>query len=379
MSATSKADETLLAWRQFCRDLERAGESALAAPGAASELDRAEGVRYLTRLLRVALEMQLEWADPDCPGFYQASHVTAKIGADNPDNHYLNATISPLRRYRIKGRRGTTPILTFATKANRYATDGTMASTGELAIEDMQVAPDGVFEIVVAKERPDGAPNWLPMEEDSSLIVVRQTFLDRSTERVNELSIELADGRPEPALLTPAALAQGLQRTVGFVDGTAKTFVRWAEIFKAEQLNRLETHDQAMFQRAGGDPAIHYLHGYWRIEADEVLEIKSAIPECQAWNFQINNYWMESLDYRAYRIHVNKATAKYDPDGGVTIVVAARDPGYGNWIETAGHTHGTMLWRWTNAEQHPTPSCRIVKLKSLNAPDSRRRRRAGGR
>jgi len=356
-------DPSAAAWRQFCRDLERAGEAALAAPGAESPLDRAEGLRYLTRLLRIALEMQLEWADPDCPGFYQASHATAKIGADNPDNHYLNATISPSRRYRILGKRGTTPILTFATKANRYAIDGTMASTGELAIEDAQVGDDGAFEIIVSKDKPNGKANWLPMEDDSSLLIVRQTFLDRSKEQANTLSIELADGPPRPTLLTPEALATALKRTIGFVDGTAKTFVHWAELFKVEHLNQLDTLDQSMFQRAGGDPSIYYLHGYWQLGLDEALEIKSSIPECQAWNFQVNNYWLESLDYRAHRIHTNSALAKLDPDGSVTIVLAARDPGYGNWLETVGHTHGTMLWRWTNATEHPTPTCRVVSLK----------------
>jgi hypothetical protein len=361
--ATKDPDPDRAIWRQFCKDLERAGETVLSAPGAESPLDRAEGLRYLTRLLRIGLEMQLEWADPNCPGFYQASHETAKIGADNPDNQYLNATISPAQRYRIRGKRGTAPILTFATKANRYATDGTMVSTGELAIEDMNVRKDGTFEIIVAKEKPKGRVNWLPMEDDSSLIVVRQTFLDRAKERPNTLSIELADGPPRPAVLTSEALAAGLKRTAAFADGTAKTFVRWAELFKAEHLNQLNTLDQSMFQRAGGDPAIYYLHGYWRLAPGEMLEIKSPIPECQAWNFQLNNYWMESLDYRAHRIHTNSALATLDSHGGVTVVAAAEDPGYGNWLDTAGHTHGTMLWRWTNAQEHPMPRCRVLPLR----------------
>ena len=98
----------------------------------ATEIDRAEGWRYLSRLTRVALEMMLEHADADFPTFYSASHATAKIGADNPDNLYFNATIAGDRPYRLRGTRGTVPFLSFGTKANRYATDGTMVSTGEL-------------------------------------------------------------------------------------------------------------------------------------------------------------------------------------------------------------------------------------------------------
>jgi len=119
-------------WQKFCADLEAAGAHVLDADLQTSEIERAEGLRYLTRLLRVGLEMHLEHGDAAFPSFYQASHATAKIGSDNPDNYYQNATISGAHRYRIRGQRGTVPILSFGTKANRYAIDGSMASTGEL-------------------------------------------------------------------------------------------------------------------------------------------------------------------------------------------------------------------------------------------------------
>jgi hypothetical protein len=117
-------------WEQFCDALKAAGKEVLRAETPATELDRAEGWRYLTRLTRVALEMMLEHGNPDFPVFYQASNHTLKIGGDNPDNVYWNATIAGDREYRLHGTRGTVKYLSFATKANRYAVDGTLASTG---------------------------------------------------------------------------------------------------------------------------------------------------------------------------------------------------------------------------------------------------------
>ncbi|MDH5237814.1 MAG: hypothetical protein OEW85_09405, partial [Acidimicrobiia bacterium] len=55
------------AWREFCALLEQAGEVILADRHPDGALDRAEGFRMLTRLLRGALESNLEWADPDRP------------------------------------------------------------------------------------------------------------------------------------------------------------------------------------------------------------------------------------------------------------------------------------------------------------------------
>src|SRR5579863_10307418 len=132
-------------WETFCDRLKEAGQVILRPEAAAAEIDRAEGWRYLSRLTRIALEMMLEHADVDFPTFYSASHATAKIGADNPDNIYFNATIAGDREYRLRGVRGTVPVLSFGTKANRYATEGTMVSTGELDGSELSVDADGTF------------------------------------------------------------------------------------------------------------------------------------------------------------------------------------------------------------------------------------------
>ncbi|MDZ7785288.1 MAG: DUF1214 domain-containing protein [Halioglobus sp.] len=76
---------------------------------------------------------------------------------------------------------------------------------------------------------------------------------------------------------------------------------------------------------------------------------------------------MESLDYRRFRISLNKHTAAYNDDGSVTVVVAHADPGerYPNWLTTAGHDQGGMLWRWVDADEHPPVQCRVVKFREL--------------
>jgi hypothetical protein len=166
------------------------------------------------------------------------------------------------------------------------------------------------------------------------------------------------DERPAP--LTPAVLKEKLDGAARFVEGTARIFADWAQGFAAHP-NRLPPQDQAPYQRAGGDPSIHYYHGYWALGPDEALVVRvPRVPSCETWNFQVDNYWMESLDYRWHRIHVNAHTAVPDGDGGVTIVVAARDPGRPNWLETAGHRVGTMCFRWIGAKEIVDPETRVA-------------------
>jgi hypothetical protein len=350
------------AWRDFCARLAEAGEVILAPDMPATPLDRAEGFRYLSRLVRIALEMNLEASDPDFPFFYKASHETAKIGADNPDNIYWNATVSGDCDYRISGRRGTMAYFSIGSKANRYHIDGTMASTGELYDEQIPWGPDGTFEIIASASKKPGA--WLPMAADTSFIIIRQSYLDRAAETPGDFRIERLGGPAAPAPFDPVRLDAALTRTAAFVRGTASTFADWARLFR-QQPNQLPQRDQQMYWRAGGDPNIYYLHGYYEIAADEAWVIEVTPPDCPYWNFQLDNWWMESLDYRFRKISVNKHTARLDKGGKLTLVVADRDVGLGEWIDASGHQHGTALLRWVGASEHPVPRCRVEKLSRL--------------
>ena len=74
---------------------------------------------------------------------------------------------------------------------------------------------------------------------------------------------------------------------------------------------------------------------------------------------------MESLDYRYHPIHVNANSAIYEDDGSVIVHVSHKNHGYKNWISTTGHTQGTMLWRWWNAEEFPEPQCEVLTHKEV--------------
>lgn len=350
-------------WDAYCEALKAAREVIVASAAPATELDRAEAWRFLSRLTRLSLEMMLEFADPDFPVFYAASHDTIKLFAPNPDNLYLNATIAGDRDYRIHGTRGSVAYLSFGTKANRYASNGTMESTGELDAADLDIAADGSFEVRVSRDRQTG--NWLPIAADSNMVIVRQTFLDRATETPAKLQIERLDGPKTPPPLSAAGLAAALQASSAFVVNTVRFLAELSERFAARPNELHAEQYRQMSMRAGGDPNIDYFHGFWQLAPDEALLIESEIPECRYWNFQLNNWYMESLDHRYFPVAINKHAAQMERDGRVEVLIAARNPGVANFIDTAGHRCGTMLWRWVGASTRPQPRCRVLPLASL--------------
>jgi hypothetical protein len=349
-------------WNDFCDALKAAGSVITSDISPSDPFQRAEGYRYLTRLLRAALETFVEDADPGAPELLRTCHETVKMGADNPDNYYQNAPINGKYEYRLSGKRGTVHYLGFGTQEGNYGATGSLDTSGYLDASDLVVDESGHFEIAVSREKRPG--NWLPMTEKSRTLVVRQTFLDKSRETRAELKIERVGGQHAPRPLTPQAIDRGLFASVKFVEGCARLFNQWANGFKA-RVNELPLFDPKVATAAGGVPHIAYYHGYWRLQPDEALVIEVTPPDCDYWNFQLNNHWMESLDYRYHTITVNRHSAKLDPNGAVRVVVAHCDPGVANWIDTAGHAEGTMCWRWVRAKDHPQPMTRVVKLEDL--------------
>jgi hypothetical protein len=351
------------AWEEFCDNLKLAG-TTLMYPGAPRDpFQQAEGVRYLTRLTRAGLEAFVEYNDPAFPVFRRMVHETVKMGADNPDNHYFNAQISGKYEYRIRGIRNSIHYFGFFTQNGNYGTTGGLAPCGALDHKAIVYDPDGSFEIILSKT-PKGK-NWLKTEDDTSLVILRQTFLDHATEIPATVTIENLDGRKYPDPITPAMVDEGLKTASLFVAGAPLLFARWARGFQSHT-NMLPLFDPEVSNAAGGDKTIIYHHSHWKLAPDESLVIRVKPPDCDSWNFQLNNYWMESLDYRYFNVCINKASAKYEDDGSVTILVAHKDPGHPNWINTSGHNEGTMCWRWyrlKEGQSHAVPSCEVIKQK----------------
>ena len=333
------------AWNEFCDRLKTMGELVRHPNAPKDPMNQALGYRYLSRMLRAGLESQVDYRDPQYPAFFRMADETKKILNDNPDNYYQNCIIDPRFDYRISGNRGTVRWFSIGVKGGSGAA-GSMTSTGEIDSSQIDFDADGNFELIASTEPKPG--NWLPMTADSGNMVVRQTFGDRRKEKRAELEIECLNPERANNNLDPNELEAQLQGALGFMEQTIKLGLLWTDDYRSRTLNELPLHDQAILQAAGGDPTIRYYQSHWSLAPDEALLVTLRdIPECQTWNLQLSNYWMESLEHRFFDISVNKFTARYEADGSVKILIAHADPGpaFPNWLNTLGHSEGGMLGR----------------------------------
>jgi hypothetical protein len=354
------------AWREFCDLLADAGEAILAEGNPDDPLDRAEGFRMLTRLLRGSLEGTLEYGRPTHPALICTCHETIKIVAENPDNLYLGSAIDGRHDYRVWGTRGEAKWISFNLFAGGGFGGGGPGTGATLHEEQMAIAPDGTFEVILSQREHPG--NWLRMEPDTRSLTIRQTFLDKRAQQAAELHIERLDhdGSPPPPL-TPHHLYRALIGAGHYVKAVAGIGAQWA-VRQAQWPNEFRDEAQEDDTRNYKDPQITWHQAYFVLEPDEALIVEFTPPPCDYWMIALHNHWMETLDYVHHRNALNNHTAEAAPDGSVRCVVAHRDPGVPNWLDTAGHTRGTVGVRWVGAEVPDVlPATRVVPVTSLGA------------
>ena len=356
--------DTAEAWEEFCELLKKAGAVLLRDELEPTTFDRGEGLRYLSRLVRAGLISFAEATGPTTPAFRTMPELV-KMGLDNPDNFYRSASVDADLTYRIRGRRGSIHYLSFAAQNQNFAAkDRITGGAGHLEDSELELGPGGSFEIIASQKEHPG--NWLRMAPDTKQILVRQTFLDRSREQPVELEIECLDHEGPPPPLDPARVPGLLLGSALYAVGCASWFHDWVSDFRNHApANRFHLPPLEKHLQMGGDPNIRMWLGFWELAPDEALLIEVTPPRCDYWNLQLGNIWAESLDYQFRTTHVNSGQAVLEDDGSVRIVVAHEDPGLPNWLDTAGHHHGTMGVRWVRADAHPEPACRVVKRSDL--------------
>ncbi len=352
------------AWRDYCAGLAEAGQDLFREHAPDSPIDLADGHRYLARMVRAGLEQILESGDPRLPVFFPSLCETQKSGWDNPDNHHTNAYVSGAHEYRVWGRVGDAHTMSFAVYGGSLGRAGGRRTVSFTRIEDLEVDSDGHFQVVLSQQERPG--NWIPLADDATTLMVRETF-DRKLEQTRAvLNIECLSTDPPP-LPSADFVVHAFRRALRFLRGSTKTFFDIVDAW-VPMPNVFQEGNREQAASTLGIPDQFYRSGWWECASDQALVIDVTPPRCRYWSLALCDYWGASFDYRYWNVHVNKATACMRPDGSVRFVLAHRNPGLAdtNWLDTAGHEHGVWTLRWLEADGDPCPSVREVAFDELS-------------
>ena len=417
--------ELRAAWDEMIASLERARDAIdqpELMPPPQNPRNLAEGYRYLMGFVHGAVERAFH-EDPVRPAFRNALSIINRATIDNADAIYFYAPIDGRERYVIGGEvgdwrhwRGERPApggrkaphyLIFETSSGVLAGDsgdlrelrpGVKTQTGRLDSSTLEVGPDGRFEILLAPERPAGhTGNFiatrkrverphpddpsLPPERYANYVSGRQLFYDWEREEAIHLSITQlgAEGTHPPAYGPEAAAAQ-LRRCGELVRGQMHFWNAFWTIlmgaygerpgtlpgfgFPRNAFNRINAASGAT---GGGMSTNLYAGGIYELAPDEALVVENRIRLAPQYiGFQLSNLWGESIEYANQIGSLNGSQCEVGADGAIRLVIAHRDPGVPNWVDTTGHPEGFMAPRWAYSQTPPTeqwPSIAAQKVR----------------
>jgi hypothetical protein len=335
------------------------------------EADVVGAHRALMHMLEGGLLTFFE-ADPSRPRFRRIVSPTRKFTGDNADAIYFDAPVSADRSYVVRGRMDGAVYVSYTVECD--TADGDMATRTAGVLNDTQfdVDAEGGFEFRLGGEPAER--NWLPLESGASRITTRHYYENErcaAADPTRNAALEILplDPGPPPPAPDDASVAAGIRRAARFVRSRT---LNQPPMASAEQPPFVSIVPNQFpkpvkpgdFGLAAFDAA--YSMAPYVLGPDDALVMTGRWPTCRCANVSLWNRHMQTFDYANRQVSRNRAQTTLEPDGSFRMVLAHRDPGHKNWIDTEGRPFGLVFWRFMLPEgEIEQPTAEVVPLSSL--------------
>jgi hypothetical protein len=362
-AATVDSTEVREAWAQVTDALRDALETVVYEDShIESDLARMEGARYLARLFCMGVLSEIE-LDPAYPVLARTMSPWLNYGLPNQDTAYLQVNVDSAHTYRIRGNPGTAHMFTMDVYNGSLSDMQNVHVTATRA--EFQRDVNGEIDVVLSAEERDG--DWLPLAPGRSWVYVRQVFYDWETEQVADLTIE-REGAAYPAPAPTATdLTDQLQRLLGVVQRGSRALSLAAQQHYRAPADRVPFPPISLGTERDHEDQIglegqYYGAGHYRCAEDEAVILEFTPPAAHYWSVGLIGQYWDALDWRLRQSSLNGHQAVIDADGVFRAVIAQRDPGVPNWLDTAGHEVGLLTVRYYLPGEIVEPSLRTVSL-----------------
>jgi hypothetical protein len=335
--------------------------------------DLAEARRSLAHVLQHALEAWLE-IDPEYPAFVRFVTPEKKLLGDNPDAVYFTTPVSAKHRYRIRGNLAGATYTSFTAETrNPKGGPGRVGAT--LNDSQFEAASDGSYEIVVSAKQQPG--NWLRLDDDAVSISTRHYYEREQSVAADRLHhipimIENLDEIPPRPAPTDASIAAGLRRAIAFMQGAVAPPMSSDKMpsYVSRVPNQLPAPQVNQAQGDVGFEAVDNVYSMapFVLQPDQALVIRGRYPKCRFANVTLWNRFLQTLDYATRQVSLNRKQTQLEADGSFKIVVAGRDPGVPNWLDTEGRPFGSIFWRFQLPEGEIEPlATKVVPIADVGS------------
>nr|WP_141772964.1 hypothetical protein [Mycobacterium malmoense] len=325
-----------------------------AAPHIETEADLLEGLQYLAGCIAGCMHLAFDY-ERDHPFLQSGTGPFTKMGLDNPDTLYFGTRVHADRDYVVTGTRGTTTDLSFQLLGGEYTDDNVPASQAAFDDRELEIAADGSFE-------------WRVRPTSPGQLVIREVYGDWSARRGTLTISRLDTAGTAPPPPNRETIEKRYATAGKQLVNRVKTWLQFPQWFYLD----IPVNTMVAPRLTPGGLATQYSSvGHFELRPDQALVITVPVSDAPYLGFQLGSLWYISLDYINHQTSLNNTQAQADPDGKVRIVVADRNPGVTNWVETLGHRRGFLQFRWQRVSRELTeadgPTVELVDFDAIPA------------
>lgn len=330
--------------------------------------DVAGAHRALMHMLEGGIAGMFE-SDPAHPQFRRIVSPWRKFTGDNPDAIYFDTPVSSEHSYTVTGSMAGAVYVSITVESGTG--DGSMAAAILAVINDTQFDVDasGAFSIRVGGE--PAARNWLALPPGASRLTTRHYFEGKQPAACDPAIGDLLQIRPDASVSAPSpagdeAIAQGIRRVAQFVRsrtlGQPPMSARTPPAFVSLAPNSFPPPVPPGEMGLAAFDAAYSMAPFF-LGPDQALLITGRWPACRFGNVCLWNRFQQTLDYVNRPVSLNRAQTVLEEDGSFRIVLAHRDPGVPNWLDTEGRAFGIVFWRFFLPEGDiETPRAQVIEL-----------------
>lgn len=294
-----------------------------------------------------------------------------RLGFDNPDRVYRIFPVDPKHRYELHGQcRQESTKSSFLIEACEEAPPGWCHWYSYLQAGDVEYNADGSFVITFDNQPANGRKNHLQLEQ-----LGRVQVRDTMNEWTDDVPMALSVKRVDDLDVKPASFDEVAARASKAVRDQTKYTLFWYDIENDFMVGPGPIADNSIAVRVRPTPMGNQKTwgatgtGKYSIADDEAFVFTIDLQGANYLGIQVTGPWMLSIDFTKHASSLNNYQAYANTDGTITYVIAKRDPGIQNWLDTGGIGDGVFLVRWERMEESDPDTAvtdaKVVKLKDL--------------
>jgi len=306
-------------------------------------------------------------ADPAHPTFTPLWNYGFNYGGPNPDYAYMFTLIDPKGTYRISGYRGTSRFVEITQQSGDFTAkqsyNGTGAPSPTNDLDQLTLDQNRYFSVILSAERPAGyTGDWWPLAPSTMSLLMRKAMADWKREVDPRIAIDRLDEAPP---LTTEQMSARFSNLKNWVATRIESEIGLTRYYREHHgINTIKK--SALMAATNPFKGQVYLDGAFEIGDDEALVLETVVPkQCRYWQILLADDRFAVIDWVNRQSSLNDAQARLDSDGKFRAVIAAKDPGVPNWLDTAGEKWGIIQMRWNRCSEAPDPVVTRIALKDV--------------